>query len=470
MRQAIIILISFLCVTSCESDKKENLISGNIKNHSDSKVTINIPIDGKFFEGNNLEIPIDSLGNYSLMLPNNTNGIVSVTNHFSSAFIFWKDKENHIINFDNQKVIYESGDEKMNDLLEKLELLSDARNIVDAKKYTDIESKNAYYSNLLNEKLAILDDARKKSLISEVIYEKLKKMVHLKIADFKSTDYFFTFRFFYENFPEKRKEFIETYLPQWEKIYSEAFLNTEFSAYYDQSSFLSRYRMMHDIKRTGNLRFDFSEPYFISEINFLRENLPQELVEYAWANTAYQGIMQKEFEKEWIENFEDFKKEFPNSKLTVLLKPYIDEIIKYNENTAKSVSFVDNYQNINSLDELFAQFRGKVLYVDIWATWCVPCRKELQYSMENHPTLEEMGVLPIYLSIDKNDEIWVEMTRNLGLKGLHIRANESLAKEVGDIVQEIPYYIIVGKEGEKIWKAKRPSDKQELFNQLKDFL
>lgn len=473
MKRIIVFLFSIFVVISCKSKVEESQLSGNVINPSDTKVVINLPIDGKFFEGNNVDVPIDNEGNYSLSMTNEVDGLITITNHFSRAFIFSFSKKKYVVNFDNEKVIYDTDEQKIVDLLEKLGLLSDTHNAVDAERYTDIESKNKYYSDLLTEKLKLLDIARKDLVLSDSVYEKLKNLVLLKIADFQSTDYFFTFRLFYENTPEKKNEFLQNYLSKWEEIYQVSFQNPEFSAYNEQSTFLSRYKMMYDIKQTGSLQFGTSaEPYFISEINFFRNNLPPNLLEYAWANMVYQGVSQQQFEREWIDNFEEFKRQFPESKLINLLKPYIDQIIAYNDNSEKSADFVENYQQINSLEELFQQFQGKTLYIDLWATWCVPCRKELQYSKENHHILEEMGVVSIYLSIDRDnaDDAWKELVKNLELKGLHLRANSLLSKEISDIVEEIPYYIIVGKDGKKVWKAKRPSDKRELFEQLKLYL
>ncbi|WGU71204.1 hypothetical protein QIU18_04610 [Capnocytophaga canimorsus] len=147
----------------------------------------------------------------------------------------------------------------------------------------------------------------------------------------------------------------------WEEIYEKAFQNPDLSAYDGQTAFLSRYRMLQDIKNTGTLQFELSDkPYFIREIDFFRANLPQNLLEYAWANTMYEGLMQGNFEKEWITNFEEFKTQFPSSKLTDLLIPYVNKVVEYHSSEKGfSVNFVENYQNINSLDELFCKISRK---------------------------------------------------------------------------------------------------------------
>ncbi|MFK8268820.1 TlpA family protein disulfide reductase [Capnocytophaga cynodegmi] len=470
------ILLAFTMVISCGTpDKKGNLLSGKVSGEANKNLSVNLPIDGKYFAGNNQEINIKKDGSYSVEIPEGTIGMVFLQNHFVPAYLFVDKQEQYVVDFHGEEVTYNSDNQKMFQLFNDLELFADVRSTVDVEKHTDLESKTKYYSELLQQRKEILDKAREELQLSEVAYEKLKNLVALKVADLQSADFFFTFRLFYEQTPEKNKEFADVYLNSWEEIYEKAFQNPDLSAYDGQTAFLSRYRMLQDIKNTGTLQFELSEkPYFIREIDFFQANLPQNLVEYAWANTMYEGLMQGNFEKEWIANFEEFKTQFPSSKLTDLLIPYVNKVVEYhNSEKGFSVNFVENYQNINSLDELFAKYQGKVLYIDIWATWCVPCRKELQYSKENHPTLEAMGVIPVYLSIDKNsaDNQWKTMIKNLKLEGVHIRASEALQKELGEFVKAIPHYIIVGKDGKiKEKTAKRPSDKQDLFDQLNKYL
>lgn len=470
------ILLAFAMVVGCGTpDKKGNLLSGKVSGEANNNLSVNLPVDGKYFAGNNQEINIKKDGSYSLEIPKGTIGMVFLQNHFVPAYLFVDKQEQYVVDFQGEEVIYNSDNQKMFQLLNDLELFADVRSTVDVEKHTDLESKTKYYSELLQQRKEILDKAREELQLSEVAYEKLKNLVALKVADLQSADFFFTFRLFYEQTPEKNKEFADVYLNSWEEIYEKAFQNPDLSAYDGQTAFLSRYRMLQDVKNTGTLQFELSEkPYFIREIDFFQANLPQNLVEYAWANTMYEGLMQGNFEKEWIANFEEFKTQFPSSKLADLLIPYVNKVVEYHSSEKGfSVNFVENYQNINSLDELFVKYQGKVLYIDIWATWCVPCRKELQYSKENHSTLETMGVIPVYLSIDKNsaDNQWKTMIKNLKLEGVHIRASEALQKELGEFVKAIPHYIIVGKDGKiKEKSAKRPSDKQDLFDQLNKYL
>ncbi|MDO4781726.1 MAG: TlpA disulfide reductase family protein [Capnocytophaga felis] len=476
MMKKISVFFALVMAIACSTpEKKNNLLSGKVSGSANGKLLINLPVEGKYFVGNNQEISIQPDGSYSTEIPTETTGMILLFNHLTPAYLFADKQGEYVVDFQGEMVTYDSKNEKILRLFNDLGLLDDVRSTVDVEQHIDLESKTKYYSELLQRRKEVLEKAREELEISDVAYQKLKNLLELKVADLQSADFFFTFRLFYEQNPEKNKEFADIYLNTWEETYKKAFENSDFSAYDGQIAFLSRYKMLQDIKNTGTLQFILSDkPYFIQEIDFFRANLPQNLVEYAWANTMYEGVMQGKFEKDWITNFDEFKTQFPNSKLIDLLVPYINKVVEYHSNDKGfAVNFVENYENINTLDELFAKYKGKVLYIDFWATWCVPCRKELQYSKENHHTLEEMGVVPIYLSIDQDnaDNQWKTMIKNLKLEGIHIRANATLQKELSQFVKAIPHYIIVGKDGKiKEKAAKRPSDKQELFDQLKKYL
>lgn len=49
--------------------------------------------------------------------------------------------------------------------------------------------------------------------------------------------------------------------------------------------------------------------------------------------------------------------------------------------------------------KLIAPYRGRVIYVDFWGTWCGPCQREMEHLPELHETLKELPVTYMYLGI-----------------------------------------------------------------------
>jgi thiol-disulfide isomerase/thioredoxin len=93
----------------------------------------------------------------------------------------------------------------------------------------------------------------------------------------------------------------------------------------------------------------------------------------------------------------------------------------------------------------------KVLYVDIWATWCSPCLKEFPNSRKLYQRIDTTKVAFVYLCVRSEKEIWKKMIAEEKLKGQHYLLNkeqsDSLSVSLGGIYG-IPRYFIIGKNGE----------------------
>lgn len=106
--------------------------------------------------------------------------------------------------------------------------------------------------------------------------------------------------------------------------------------------------------------------------------------------------------------------------------------------------------------------KGKLLFIDIWATYCPDCRKEL-------PTLEALQedyktepITFVSISVDRDKEAWKAMVKEKKLRGIHLYASpetKELFKELYDL-RSIPRYMLIDEKGNIInANLPMPSDK-----------
>jgi thiol-disulfide isomerase/thioredoxin len=136
---------------------------------------------------------------------------------------------------------------------------------------------------------------------------------------------------------------------------------------------------------------------------------------------------------------------------------------------------------INSLQELVKPYAGKVVYIDIWGTWCGPCREEMRYAKELKKRFAGKEVVFLYLDKDDapRENTWKEYVHAAGLEGEHYRMNNSEIDAIWDAIKKAgnerthsyPTYVIIDKKGNIIHpSAERPSSREKLYAQLDKML
>lgn len=125
------------------------------------------------------------------------------------------------------------------------------------------------------------------------------------------------------------------------------------------------------------------------------------------------------------------------------------------------VDLADEQYASTSLDDVLAKYKGNVIYLDFWASWCNPCRKEMPYSLELQKKYQGKNVVFLYMSTDKNAQAWEDMVAQLNLTGMNYRASDAVKQQIYNQfnLQYIPRYVLIDKNGKVVdANAKRPSD------------
>lgn len=138
-----------------------------------------------------------------------------------------------------------------------------------------------------------------------------------------------------------------------------------------------------------------------------------------------------------------------------------------NSKPPKDETYPIRLVDLNGEPVHLSQYKGKVVYIDFWASWCGPCRRQFPYSKKLHADLEDRlgkkgmkDLVFLYVSIDKSEPAWKNAVEQFSLKGVQVRSAPQWPDGAAAYfkINGIPRYMIMNKEGKIVQSnAKRPS-------------
>jgi thiol-disulfide isomerase/thioredoxin len=140
---------------------------------------------------------------------------------------------------------------------------------------------------------------------------------------------------------------------------------------------------------------------------------------------------------------------------------------------APAVDF--KFPDANGKQIALSDFKGKLVYIDVWATWCGPCKQEIPHLKkleEEYHNNKNIVFLSVSVDKSKDHAKWKEFLVKEGLKGVQIFAGDDSHKYMLEPykISGIPRFILIGKDGNIIsTDAPRPSSSEIkiLFKDLK---
>lgn len=132
-----------------------------------------------------------------------------------------------------------------------------------------------------------------------------------------------------------------------------------------------------------------------------------------------------------------------------------------------------DYINYEGGTNSLSDFKGKYVYIDVWATWCVPCIYEMPFMAKIEKEYKGKNIHFLGLSIDRSqdEDKWRKMIANKELGGTQLLADKQIDSDFirGYYIQGIPRFILLDPEGNIVNNdAPRPSEPRlkELFDSL----
>lgn len=147
-------------------------------------------------------------------------------------------------------------------------------------------------------------------------------------------------------------------------------------------------------------------------------------------------------------------------------KQYIKNTLAKGKVSPKFFNFESNDGRKISLDD----FKGKYVYIDIWATWCVPCIKQFPYLKkleEKYHNNKDLVFLSLSIDSQENKDEWKEMILDEELIGIHLISDNKANSDFFEAykVTGIPRFILVDPQG-NIVDAELPSPEKMIKDNL----
>jgi len=150
-------------------------------------------------------------------------------------------------------------------------------------------------------------------------------------------------------------------------------------------------------------------------------------------------------------------------------KQYLKTVLAKGEVSPKFVDYENYKGGTTSLDDL----KGKYVYIDVWATWCGPCKAEIPFLKEVEKAYHDKNIAFLSVSIDeaKNHDKWKEMVADKELGGIQVFADNDWKSEFVQAykINGIPRFILIDPAGNIVAAdAPRPSSEElkSLLNEL----
>ena len=290
----------------------------------------------------------------------------------------------------------------------------------------------------------IANESLKRYKEKETIQFKDFEVLAQSYIDFKIANYL-------GNFPQKNKNsYIKGSLKLSEKYtnkmksykvnYSNHLNNISFANYASGVTYRNALKMFQDegYNKKGRLRVDLNT--YFNSIDSIFDI--KEIIDYLKYNALIQEIYLVRNKPEPF--FEQYKNSKPHSSYLKKLKNALSETSKI----TKDYSFKD----VHGKNRFFSEFKGKIVYIDIWATWCFPCLQERKYFEEliDRFKTKNNDIVFVGISIDTDIMKWKDMVEYKKMTGIQLISPQGFKSELCEDfgIHGIPRFMILNRKGE----------------------
>lgn len=198
--------------------------------------------------------------------------------------------------------------------------------------------------------------------------------------------------------------------------------------------------------------------------------------EAALAQLFLEDESQQRYDPQLLPLADEFRRLYPESGWMSWVDRAVAKNRAFNETTIPADIHFPDVSSAKTIKDVIDRYKGKVIFMDIWATWCGPCRASFAHVGPLQEYAAANDVVLLYLSIDRpeDDEKWRKMAAHYNLKGEHVRDQEAFHQEIYDTfghkgALSIPRCVIFDKQGNiRFSTAALPEQWDKLKEQLQE--
>lgn len=171
---------------------------------------------------------------------------------------------------------------------------------------------------------------------------------------------------------------------------------------------------------------------------------------------------------------ENAYKNFMSSSKNVAHRKEIEILFaNYKMMSGNAMSPLFSYTDVDGKTVPLESLRGKYVYIDVWATWCAPCKAEIPFLQKVEHDYEGRNIHFVSLSVDRiaDKGKWISYVKDNKLGGIQLMADKDFSSDFIKKfnINSIPRFILIDPAGKIVdGDAKRPSDPKlrAQFDQL----
>jgi len=129
----------------------------------------------------------------------------------------------------------------------------------------------------------------------------------------------------------------------------------------------------------------------------------------------------------------------------------------------------EGFKLIDAKDFNVADYKGRVLLLDFWATWCGPCKMEIPHLIELQNEFRDRGLVVVGITLDERPDADVPpYAAEVGMNYTNVRGTDALKNEYG--VVGLPTIVIYDRAGNQVMKRAGYIEKEILRQTIEPLL